>query len=163
MTHDQTKTETASKPPKSARRVAREIAMQALYQARIGGNDLAAIEAHMADTPEYAAADRKFCVNLFRGLYGQQSALQEHIQAHLDRPFDDLSPVEACILLTGAYELINFPQTPYRVIINEAIELAKGFGGTDGHKYVNGVLDKLAGRIRADEVAAKLAQRKAKS
>jgi N utilization substance protein B len=83
--------------------------------------------------------------------------LQEHLQAHLDRPFAELSPVEAAILLAGAYELANYPQTPYRVIINEAIELTKGFGGTDGHKYVNGVLDKLAAKLRPVEVEAKRA------
>jgi N utilization substance protein B len=65
------------------------------------------------------------------------------LQAYLDRPFNELSPIEACVLLAGAFELGNYPQTPYRVIINESIELAKGYGGTDGHKYVNGVLDKL--------------------
>jgi N utilization substance protein B len=74
---------------------------------------------------------------------------------HIDRPFTELSPVEACILMLGSFEMINHPETPYRVIINEAIELTKAFGGTDGHKYINGVLDKVAGVVRADEVAAR--------
>ena len=64
------------------------------------------------------------------------------------------------MVLAGAYELANYPQTPYRVVINEAIELAKSFGGTDGHKYVNGVLDKLAGKLRAAEVEAKRRQQR---
>ena len=81
--------------------------------------------------------------------------LLARIGAHIDRPFAELSPVEACILLLGSFELINHPETPYRVIINEAIELTKSYGGTDGHKYVNGVLDKVAGSVRPDEVAAR--------
>ena len=93
-------------------------------------------------------------------MLAQQGELQEQLQGFLDRPFAELSPIEACILLAGAFELANFPQTPYRVIINEAIELTKGFGGTDGHKYVNGVLDKLAFRLRPVEVEAKRAERK---
>ncbi len=89
----------------------------------------------------------------------QRLALQEQLQAYLDRPFAELSPIEASVLLAGAFELSNYPQTPYRVIINESIELAKAYGGTDGHKYVNGVLDKLAARLRPAEVEAKRAAR----
>jgi N utilization substance protein B len=85
----------------------------------------------------------------------QREVLQEQLQPSLDRPYADLSPIEACVLLAGAFEMVNYPQTPYRVIINEAIELAKEYGGTDGHKYINGVLDKLASRLRPVEVEAK--------
>ena len=145
---------------KSPRRRARELALQGLYQWRIGGNDEAAIEAHLADVEGFEKADREFFVGLLRGVLAQQAELQEQLQAFLDRPFAELSPIEACILLAGAFELANFPQTPYRVIINEAIELTKGFGGTDGHKYVNGVLDKLAFKLRPVEVEAKRAERK---
>ena len=97
---------------------------------------------------------------LLRGTIAREIELTGHLSAFVDRNFADLSPIEACILLAGAYELVNCPQTPYRVIINEAIELTKGFGGTDGHKYVNGVLDKLAARLRPVEVEAKRASRK---
>ena len=151
----------AAKPVvKSPRRRAREFALQGLYQWRIGGNDEAAIEAHLADVEGFDKADREFFVGLLRGVLAQQGELQEQLQGFLDRPFAELSPIEACILLAGAFELANFPQTPYRVIINEAIELTKGFGGTDGHKYVNGVLDKLAFKLRPVEVEAKRAERK---
>lgn len=150
----------ASKPvTKSPRRRAREFALQGLYQWRVGGNDEAAIEAHLADASGFDKADRNFFVGLLRGVLAQQTALQEQLQAYLDRPFADLSPIESSVLLAGAYELANFPQTPYRVIINEAIELTKSFGGTDGHKYVNGVLDKLAAKLRPVEVEAKRAAR----
>ena len=99
-----------------------------------------------------------FCSGI--SVLAQHGALQEQLQAYLDRPFAELSPVESSVLLAGAYELTNYPQTPYRVIINEAIELTKGYGGTDGHKYVNGVLDKLAAKLRPVEVEAKRAARK---
>ena len=145
---------------KSPRRRARELALQGLYQWRIGGNDEAAIEAHLADVEGFDKADREFFVGLLRGVLAQQAVLQEQLQAFLDRPFAELSPIEASILLAGAFELANYQQTPYRVIINEAIELTKGFGGTDGHKYVNGVLDKLAFKLRPVEVEAKRAERR---
>ena len=145
---------------KSPRRRARELALQGLYQWRIGGNDEAAIEAHLADVEGFDKADREFFVGLLRGVLAQQAELQEQLQTFLDRPFAELSPIEASILLAGAFELANYQQTPYRVIINEAIELTKGFGGTDGHKYVNGVLDKLAFKLRPVEVEAKRAERR---
>lgn len=150
----------AEKPAtKSPRRRAREFALQGLYQWQIGGNDEAAIEAHLADADGFDKADRQFFAGLLRGVLAQHTTLQEQLQAYLDRPFTELSPVEACILLAGAFELANYPQTPYRVIINESIELTKGFGGTDGHKYVNGVLDKLAAKLRPVEVEAKRSAR----
>lgn len=144
---------------KSARRRAREFALQGLYQWRVGGNDEAAIEAHLPELEEFDKADRNFCLRLIRGVIAQHEDLTARVAAHVDRPFAELSPIEACILMIGAFELMQLPETPYRVIINEAIELAKGFGGTDGHKYVNGVLDKLAAALRPAEVDAKRAGR----
>ena len=145
-------TKSSAKPlAKSPRRRAREFALQGLYQWRISGNDEATIKAHMGDVAGFQKADREFFTGLLHGVLAQHAALQEQLQTFLDRPFSELSPVEASVLLAGAYELANFPQTPYRVIINEAIELAKTFGGTDGHKFVNGVLDKLAAVLRAGE------------
>jgi len=144
---------------KSARRRAREFALQGLYQWRVGGNDEAAIEAHLPELEEFDKADRNFCLRLIRGVIAQDADLTARVAAHVDRPFAELSPIEACILMIGAFELMHLPETPYRVIINEAIELAKGFGGTDGHKYVNGVLDRLAAVLRPAEVDAKRAGR----
>ena len=142
-------------PPKSPRRRAREFVLQGLYQWRVGGADEAAIEAYAPEMEGFAKADREFFVGTLRGVIGQQAALTERIAAHIDRPFNELSPVEACVMMLGSFELINHPETPYRVIINEAIELTKAFGGTDGHKYVNGVLDKVAAVVRPEEVAAR--------
>jgi N utilization substance protein B len=144
---------------RSPRRRAREFALQGLYQWQLSGNDEAAIEAHLGDVEGFDKADREFFVKLLRGVLVQRPVLQEQLQVYLDRPFHELSPIEASVLLAGAFELANYPQTPYRVIINESIELAKSYGGTDGHKYVNGVLDKLAASLRPAEVEAKRAAR----
>ena len=145
--------DTPKTPPRSARRRAREFVLQGLYQWRVGGADEAAIEAFAPEMEDFAKADREFFVGTLRGIIGQQAALVEQIGAHIDRSFAELSPIEACILMLGSFEMRNHPETPYRVIINEAIELAKTFGGTDGHKYVNGVLDKVATVLRPGEVA----------
>jgi N utilization substance protein B len=146
-------------PIRSPRRRARELVLQGLYQWQVSGNDEAAVEAHLHDSEDFDKVDREFFVGLLRGVLAQRRTLEGQLQSCLDRPFRELSPIEACVLLAGAFELSNYPQTPYRVIINESIELAKGYGGTDGHKYVNGVLDKLAARLRPAEVEAKRAAR----
>ncbi|MGE5385956.1 MAG: transcription antitermination factor NusB [Betaproteobacteria bacterium] len=144
------------KPPaKSPRRRAREFALQGLYQWRLGSNDRTAIEKHLAEMEGYAKADGEFCLALVRGVMANHEELAGLFASHLDRRFDELSPIEGCVLLLGAFELTRYPETPYRVIINESIELTKSFGGSDGHKYVNGVLDKLAATVRATEVEAR--------
>ena len=141
--------------PKSARRRARELVLQGLYQWRVGGADEASIEAYAPEMEGFEKADREFFVGTLRGVIAQREPLVARISKHIDRPFNELSPIEACVIMLDCFEMQNHPETPYRVIINEAIELAKAFGGTDGHKYVNGVLDKIAGLLRPDEVAAR--------
>lgn len=91
---------------------------------------------------------------LLRGVLADIPELERHLQPYLDRPARELSPVEISILLLAAHELASRPEMPYRVVINEAVELAKTYGGIDGHKYVNGVLDKLAGKLRTIEINA---------
>jgi N utilization substance protein B len=91
---------------------------------------------------------------ILTGVVRESEALDERLRPYLDRPVAALSPVEHAVLLVGAYELLHRIETPYRVVINEAVELAKAYGGTDGHKYVNGVLDRLAAEARAVEVQA---------
>jgi len=148
---------TAASTNRPPRRRAREYVVQGLYQARVGGADAAEIEAHVAEADDFGRADRPLFLSLLRGVLARQPELIDTLSPHIDRPFAELSPVEAGILLLGAFELAHCPETPYRVIINEAIELAKTFGGTDGHKYVNGVLDKLAPKLRPVEVEARRA------
>ncbi len=134
--------------PKSPRRRARELALQSLYHWLLNPDDVGVIQVDVLakDTPK--RFDKAFYTALFEGVIGDMPRLRDALQPFLDRPQVEVSPVEHAILLAGAFELIHFPETPYRVIINESIELAKSFGGTDGHKYVNGVLDKLATQVR---------------
>ena len=99
--------------------------------------------------------DKELFSKLLRGTLSLHTDLEALIAPHLDRPLAELSPVEFSVLMLGAFELSQHLEVSYKVVINEAVELAKTFGGTDGHKYVNGVLDKLAAQVRAVEVAAK--------
>jgi N utilization substance protein B len=136
---------------KSPRHRAREFVVQGLYQKLIGDQDEAAIVVQAESVAGFDKADTE----LYRTLLGQVLADAEDLRMALapfvDRPWHEVSPIERSILLLGACELKHHPETPYRVIINEAIELAKTFGGTDGHKFVNGVLDKLAPVLRREE------------
>jgi N utilization substance protein B len=141
-------------PAKSARHRARELALQGLYQWRIAGADINQIDKTTRDEKSLGRYDVDLFVKLLRGASNQQATLDEKLSPLLDRPLVELSPVEYSVLLLSAYELANLPEIPYRVIINEGVELAKTFGGSDGHKFVNGVLDKLAAQLRAVEVAA---------
>lgn len=138
--------------PRNARRRSREFALQGLYQWQLAATETAAIEQHLATIKGFDRADRPYFLALLRGVIRHVSALEEVLQPHLDRKFVELSPIERAILLIATFELSNLPEVPYRVAINEAVELAKSYGGTDGFKYVNGVLDKLAAVARPDEV-----------
>lgn len=137
---------------KSSRRRAREFALQGLYQWQLAGHDTADIEAHMAQVAGFDKSDAALFQTLLRGVVREGDALRAEIEPYLDRPFGELSPVERAILLLATFELAAQPETPYRVVLNEAVELAKDYGGTDGYKYVNGVLDKLAPQLRPAEL-----------
>lgn len=138
---------------KSARRRAREYALQGLYQWQLAGAAPAEIGAQLAEDDGFAAADREYFAQLLSGAIAEAETLKREIAPVLDRDVEELSPVERGILLLAAWELKHAPEVPFRVVINEAIELAKAFGGTDGYKYVNGVLDRLAPRLRPYERA----------
>jgi len=135
---------------KASRRRAREIALQALYAWQLAGADAVA-EARTLDGWE--RCDQAFAEDLIRGVIRCAEQLEQRITPVLDREFRRLSPVERAILCIGAYELAERADTPFKVVINEAIELGKAFGGTGGHKYVNGVLEKLAAELRPQELA----------
>lgn len=140
---------------KSPRRRAREFALQGVYQHLLSGNSAPRVEEHAESVEGFSKADLELYRAVLRGTIDHQEALSALIAPLLDRPILELSPVERAILLMGAFELKEQLAVPYRVVINEAIELAKAYGGTDGHKYVNGVLDKLAAQLRPVEVAAR--------
>jgi len=136
---------------KSARRRSREIALQALYAWQLSGEGAAGLRTQFAQSKEFGKADSEYFARLLEGTIEDSGALERLIAPALDRQPKELSPVERGILLLAAFELKNAPDIPFRVVINEAVELAKEFGGTDGHKYVNGVLDKLAAKLRPGE------------
>jgi N utilization substance protein B len=128
------------------------MAMQGLYQWLLSHEDAGAIEAHLAATsPNFDKADLAHFGELLHGSIREIDALHAQIEPHLDRKVAELSPVEHATLLIGAFELSRHLEIPYRVVINEAVELAKTFGGTDGYKFINGVLDKVAARARPAE------------
>jgi N utilization substance protein B len=141
-------------PPKSARRRSREFALQGLYEWLLSADDAGAIDAHMREQEGFDKCDSAHFDALLHGCIRDAAALDEVLARHVDRKTSALSPVEHGVLLIGTWELTNCVEIPYRVAINEAVELAKSFGGTDGHKYVNGVLDKAAADLRPVEVAA---------
>jgi len=136
-----------------SRRSAREFALQGLYAWLVGGADVTLIAANLKEDEQFRRADEDYFRTLLYGVLKEEDLLSSRIAPLLDRPIAELSPIERGILLLGAYELVNCPDVPWRVAINEGVELAKKFGGTDGHKYVNGVLDKLAQAVRAVEIA----------
>ena len=143
----------------SARRKSREFALQGLYEWLIGGADAGVVDAHVREHEGFDQCDAAHFDMLLHGCIREAGELDLRLAAHLDRKAEQLSPVEHAVLLIGAYELAHCLDIPYKVAINEAVELAKSFGGTDGHKYVNGVLDKTAAELRAVEVGAARAAR----
>lgn len=136
---------------RSARRRSREFALQGLYQWLLSGEAVASVQAHIAEQEGFAKCDRTLFDTLLHGSIEQASALDAVLARHVDRKTSLLSPVEHAALLIGCYELMHCPEVPYRVVINECVELAKAFGGTDGHKFVNGVLDRCAAELRQAE------------
>jgi len=142
-------------PNKSPRHRARELALQGIYQWRVTAGDDAQIEKQIHAEKNLGRYDKELFSKLLRGALKQHADLEMLLAPYLDRPIDEISHVEFAVLLLGAFELSQHLEVPYKVVINEAVELAKTFGGTDGHKYVNGVLDKLAPQVRAAEFAAR--------
>lgn len=151
-----------------ARRAARELAVQGLYQWQMTGKSISAVEAEFRslladdDLEDHEnwhkvmeLADLGMLHQLLQGVAKACGSLDDSIAPLLDRQLDELDAIELAILRLGAFELSYRLEVPYRVVINEGVELAKSFGGTDGHRYVNGILDKLAAHLRATEVAAR--------
>ncbi|HOF52853.1 MAG TPA: transcription antitermination factor NusB [Rhodoferax sp.] len=139
---------------KNNRSRAREFALQGLYQSLVGGNSVSDIDPFTRDLAGFNKADAVHFDALLHGCVEQALALDALITPLLDRPMAEISPVEHAVMWIGTYEMQNCPDVPWRVVINECVELAKEFGGTDGHKYVNGVLNGLAPTLRALEVEA---------
>jgi N utilization substance protein B len=150
---------TTAKPPRSR---AREFAVQALYQHLVGRQDPASIDEFTRGLSGFHKADSVHYDALLHGCIREAAQLDELILPLLDRKLQEISPIERAVMWIGAYEFLHAPDVPWRVVLNECIELAKEFGGTDGHKYVNGVLNGLAPKLRAPEVEADRATGKAR-
>ena len=138
---------------RTPRHRAREFALQGLYQWLLNNEEATKVVNNIRAAHGFEKADADHFAVLLYGAIKDSVALREAFAPLIDRGVAELSPIEHAVLLIGAYELKNNLDIPYRVVINEAVELTKSFGGIDGHKYVNGVLDKLAPILRADEVA----------
>lgn len=138
----------------SGRSRAREFVLQALYQHLVGRNAPADIDGYTRDLSGFHKADSAHYDALLHGCISTGAELDATIEPHLDRGWAEISPIEHAVMWMGAYELQHCPDIPWRVVLNECIELTKSFGGTDGYKYVNGVLNHLAPELRTAEIAA---------
>jgi len=138
---------------------ARKCAVQALYQWQMSGDSLQRIETYFLEEEHLKGAQKSYFTELFHGVPKELAVIDAALAEFVDRPVENIDPVERAILRIGAYELMRRLETPYRVIINEGVNLAKDFGAEGSHKYVNGILDKVSQKHRAVEIAA----RKAKS
>lgn len=136
-----------------ARSMARKLTMQALYQWQLTAHEANDLVRQFVADEEFGGADREYFEELLRGCIKSKPDLDASITPFIDRPLEQLDPVEAAILMIGIYELRSRLDVPYRVVINEAVDLAKRFGATDAHKYVNAVLDRAAKELRTAEAS----------
>jgi N utilization substance protein B len=134
-----------------ARTRARELLLQALYQKQIAGHECAELLQQFREQVAYERVDQEFFEELLTSICGSQDSIEKSIDKLIDRPLEQLDPVELGILLIGVYELESRIDIPYRVVINEGVNLAKRFGALDGHKYINACLDAGAQSLRAVE------------
>jgi N utilization substance protein B len=156
MSDNENKPVAKKKPSLTAqRRNARSFALQALYQWELAGQPVNEIEAQFRVDNDMRDTDIKLFSELLHGIAGSKSDLDKSYNDFLDRQLEELDPIELSVLRIGAFELSQRIEVPYRVAINESVELAKKFGATDSHRYVNGILDKLAQRVRMDEIREK--------
>ena len=134
------------------RRKSRELAMKSIYRGLVNTFDLTQIQKDIRDDPDFIRADEKFYVEILKGVFKNLETLKIEITSYLDRSYEELSPIELSIIYSSLYELKYSPSVPYKVVINEAIEIAKSFGGIDGYKYINAILDKAAEKNRKGEL-----------
>jgi N utilization substance protein B len=144
----------AKKSGSKNRRKSRELVLKAVYRGMLNESELSQIFRDMTDDPDYNKADEAYFRQLLQSVTTNLTAIDDKLINFIDRPLAELSPVEHAILRIAGCELMFDSSIPYRVVINEGVELAKIFGGTDGHKYINGVLDKFAADVRVLEVQA---------
>jgi len=133
------------------RRKSRELVMKSIYRGLVNQFDLNQIKKDIHDDPDYIRADKEFYSSIVNGVFENLSSLKEEIESYLDRSYEELSPIELAIIYSSLYELKYSLSVPYKVVINEAIEIAKSFGSSDGYKYINGILNQAAQKNRKEE------------
>ena len=133
------------------RRKSRELAMKSIYRGLVNTFDLTQIQKDIREDPDFIRADEEFYVEILKGVFKNQETLKLEIISYIDRSYEELSPIELSIIYSSLYELNYSPSVPYKVVINEAIEVAKSFGGVDGFKYINGILNQAAKKNRKEE------------
>ena len=144
-------TKSKSRKKINNRRKSRELAMKSIYRGLVNTFDLTQIQKDIRDDPDFIRADEKFYVEILKGVFKNIEKLKLEIISYIDRSYEELSPIELSIIYSSLYELKYSPSIPYKVVINEAIEIAKSFGGTDGFKYINGILNQAAKKNRKRE------------
>jgi len=147
-----------SKPSKSKsrkkinnRRKSRELAMKSIYRGLVNTFDLKQIQKDIRDDPDFIRADEEFYIEILKGVFKNLETLKLEIISYIDRSYEELSPIELSIIYSSLYELKYSPSVPYKVVINEAVEVAKSYGGIDGFKYINGILNQAAEKNRKEE------------
>ena len=144
-------TKSKSRKKINNRRKSRELAMKSIYRGLVNTFDLTQIQKDIRDDPDFIRADEKFYVEILKGVFKNIEKLKLEIISYIDRSYEELSPIELSIIYSSLYELKYSPSIPYKVVINEAIEIAKLFGGVDGFKYINGILNQAAEKNRKEE------------
>ena len=144
-------TKSKSRKKINNRRKSRELAMKSIYRGLVNTFDLTQIQKDIRDDPDFIRADEKFYVEILKGVFKNIETLKLEIISYIDRSYEELSPIELSIIYSSLYELKYSPSVPYKVVINEAIEVAKSFGGVDGFKYINGILNQAAKKNRKEE------------
>ena len=146
-------TKSKSRKKINNRRKSRELAMKSIYRGLVNTFDLTQIQKDIREDPDFIRADEKFYVEILKGVFKNIETLKLEIISYIDRSYEELSPIELSIIYSSLYELKYSPSVPYKVVINEAIEVAKSFGGIDGFKYINGILNQAAEKNRKEEFA----------
>jgi|TARA_B100000795_G_C22763174_1_gene424522 N utilization substance protein B len=144
-------TKNKSRKKVNNRRKSRELAMKSIYRGLVNKFDLIQIQKDIREDPDFIRADEKFYVEILKGVFKNLDTLKLEIISYLDRPYEELSPIELSIIYSSLYELKYSLSVPFKVVINEAIEIAKLFGGVDGYKYINGILNQAAEKNRKEE------------
>jgi N utilization substance protein B len=144
-------TKSKSRKKINNRRKSRELAMKSIYRGLVNSFDLTQIQKDIRDDPDFIRADEKFYVEILKGVFKNIETLKLEIISYIDRSYEELSPIELSIIYSSLYELKYSPSVPYKVVINEAIEITKSFGGVDGFKYINGILNQAAEKNRKEE------------